>query len=732
MPHVAMRTATALAVALGLAACGGSGAGVASSGSIATTPAPSPPPTPTPTPTPAPTASAADSAEYRASAAPSLADAAYAYDRGITGKGVTIAVIDSGVARGSSAFAGRLSPDSTGFAQTVARCATCTPETVAPFSIDDRVGHGTSVAAIALGARDGSGTQGMAPDATLLALKIVAPDLTATSRPLPEGTAPNALLIPAALRYAVGKGAFVNVLALDGAAENSLASDLHAAMNEVRAADRLVVQALPNSDDGVSTGIAQALVGSDRNNAKWFLYAVAVDVSGNPRAGNGDPGALADRMLAAAGNGVTTIDASGATTTVSGNSFAAPAVAGAAALLKQYWPQLGGAAIARILLDTATDAGAPGVDAAYGAGLLNVAKAMQAQAPASSFVAAQAVLARFSSLTLSAPFGGGAALAERVGTMTVTDRYGRDFTMRGDTGIRSASSGLRVATMIGAAAPLLPQDAPRFGLTGGTIGAWGNARAMTPAVVTFSPAPGQRLTLAAQAAIDGGSGLSGTPLRAVIAMPTGMSSAWSAADGWSASVASGRAPDGRAALRRLTIDSPLGLGMQIAMLTEQGRVLGAAAGSDGARTTLATLTARRVVAGVDLAAHATLAQTRVAGGSDLLRFTRPLTATAFGVGGAHALWGGTVTLALSSPLRVEHATAVVDTPLRYDLQRAVLTTAATAVDLTPTAREIDLELGWSTHWGDRATVRLGAAHARAAGHVAGARDTAGFVSLSLR
>ena len=41
-------------------------------------------------------ASAADSAEYKASGAVVIAKAAYAYDRGITGKGVMIAVLDTG------------------------------------------------------------------------------------------------------------------------------------------------------------------------------------------------------------------------------------------------------------------------------------------------------------------------------------------------------------------------------------------------------------------------------------------------------------------------------------------------------------------------------------------------------------------------------------------------------------------------------------------------------------
>ena len=58
------------------------------------------------------------------------AKAAYAYDKGITGKGVTIAVVDTGIATTSAEFAGRISSDSKTFESRIARCATCAPETV--------------------------------------------------------------------------------------------------------------------------------------------------------------------------------------------------------------------------------------------------------------------------------------------------------------------------------------------------------------------------------------------------------------------------------------------------------------------------------------------------------------------------------------------------------------------------------------------------------------------------
>ena len=60
-----------------------------------------------------------------------------------------------------------------------------------------------------------------------------------------------------------------------------------------------------------------------------------------------------------------------------GTSFAAPIVSAAAALLKSGWPHLTPPGVSTILLTTATDVGAPGVDDEYGHGILNISASFE-------------------------------------------------------------------------------------------------------------------------------------------------------------------------------------------------------------------------------------------------------------------------------------------------------------------------------------------------------------------
>ena len=86
---------------------------------------------------------------------------------------------------------------------------------------------------------------------------------------------------------------------------------------------------------------------------------------------------LMDRFLVAPGELILVEDDAGGVKRATGTSLAAPLVSGAAALIQDRWPWFAAkpAETAYILLESARDLGARGVDAVYGAGLLDITAA---------------------------------------------------------------------------------------------------------------------------------------------------------------------------------------------------------------------------------------------------------------------------------------------------------------------------------------------------------------------
>ena len=93
---------------------------------------------------------------------------------------------------------------------------------------------------------------------------------------------------------------------------------------------------------------------------------------------NGADDLLMNRFMVAPGEFMLVSDGEGGVTRMSGTSFAAPLVSGTAALIADRWPWLSTRpnAVADIILESAKDLGAPGVDEVYGYGLLDVAAAL--------------------------------------------------------------------------------------------------------------------------------------------------------------------------------------------------------------------------------------------------------------------------------------------------------------------------------------------------------------------
>lgn len=91
-------------------------------------------------------------------------------------------------------------------------------------------------------------------------------------------------------------------------------------------------------------------------------------------------GLLMNRFLVAPGELLLVSDGKGGVTRMSGTSFSAPLVSGAIALIQDRWPWLKNYPrdVAKIILESAQDLGAPGVDPIYGHGLLDIEAAQSA------------------------------------------------------------------------------------------------------------------------------------------------------------------------------------------------------------------------------------------------------------------------------------------------------------------------------------------------------------------
>ncbi|HYD93793.1 MAG TPA: S8 family peptidase [Noviherbaspirillum sp.] len=275
------------------------------------------------------------------------ADAAHL--RGITGRGVVIGVLDTGISAGHREFdaAGKLLP---GFSA------------VSPGGdAADRTGHGSHVAAIAAAARNGKGIYGVAYEARILPVKVFA-DVGGSTAAVDSG-----------LRHAIGKADIVNLsLASNGAYDPG-------ALREAVRAGLLLVAAAGN--DGAFQPGWPARFAREAWAGNQIIAVGAVDGANRIAPFSNRAGDAAAWFLVAPGTGILSASLDGRYAVMNGTSMATPMVSGAAALIKQLWPALRADQVANILFVTATDLGAPGIDPVYGRGLLNVEKALAPVGP---------------------------------------------------------------------------------------------------------------------------------------------------------------------------------------------------------------------------------------------------------------------------------------------------------------------------------------------------------------
>jgi serine protease AprX len=283
-------------------------------------------------------------------------------DFGVTGAGVEVCIVDTGVDPNHEQLDGKAP---IAFFDAVAGLA---------IAYDDN-GHGTHVAGIAVGDSTGG-----------------------ADAPRYGGVAPGAALSAAKVLNAAGSGSMAQVMAgIDWCAARpsvrvismslgtSAASDgndgISRSVNSAVAAGKVVVVAAGNSGDDPRT------VGSPGAATGAITVGAVAEHSAPPGAANHSDGIyLADFSsrgptldgrikpdIASPGVSITSADAgtTGGYVTFSGTSMATPFISGTVALALQASPSWGPAEVRTALEGSAADRGAPGKDNEYGAGLVD-------------------------------------------------------------------------------------------------------------------------------------------------------------------------------------------------------------------------------------------------------------------------------------------------------------------------------------------------------------------------
>lgn len=342
--------AAVLAQAILLTACGGGGGPSATLPTVPDAPDPGIPTLPPPAPLPPPLA-----AQYHISPALQMTQYQVAHAQGHRGAGVTVAVVDSGFDPAfAPEFGARLLP---GFdASTGGGPVTADPE---------QFRHGTSMARIIGGSgtwADGRVTMiGVAPDSIIMPIKITERAdglLTHAQQGLAHvATRPEVRIVNMSFS-ALGESPW-----------------LAAEVTAIRDAGQLMVMGAGNNGANRLEPNYPARHAANPALASHMLVAGSVNADRTQTSYSQQAGSTRYRYLVAPG--AVNMGTQDAPFFSVGTSNAAAMVSGAAAVVWGRWSYLTADRVATILLETAEDLGAPGVDPVFGRGLLRLDQAMQ-------------------------------------------------------------------------------------------------------------------------------------------------------------------------------------------------------------------------------------------------------------------------------------------------------------------------------------------------------------------
>ncbi|GAA2613865.1 hypothetical protein GCM10010399_50910 [Dactylosporangium fulvum] len=306
-----------------------------------------------------------------------------------TGKGVVVAVIDSGVDATHPDLVGQVLPgidlvaDAAG-GTTDAQADPGPSVTSTKAGGTDPVGHGTTVAGLIAGSnKDSSGVVGIAPGAKILPVRVLDQ----------QNKYDDPAIVAKGVRWAVDHGADVINLSLGGATRSEA---IATALRYAAAKDVIVVACTGNiaTDPSIKEvwyparepGVV-AVAGLDAGVANDPASATPTP-AGQTSGGTGGSDALwsgsltgPETVLTAPAVNLTGAKPGGGYWQVQGTSFAAPLVAGAASLVRARYPRMSAANVINRLIETATDLGPEGRDDRFGFGEVNPVAALRAPVP---------------------------------------------------------------------------------------------------------------------------------------------------------------------------------------------------------------------------------------------------------------------------------------------------------------------------------------------------------------
>ncbi len=300
-----------------------------------------------------------------------------AHAAGFTGKGVTIGLLDSGIRRDHPTLSGR-----------VKQSFIYLDPKQNNVNVDDVIGHGTTVAQLAGGSAFGKWPGGIAPGANFVSARIISDkppkdDGSGKGNEVTDGSWLG--MIHADLIRAGAKISNNSWGGLYWKGDNVTTTFINAMKPFVVDWGGLVVFATGNesfANPSDTASLPSQGMGAEILERGWLAVAALDTLKPTQLASYSNACGLAMNYCLVAPGYVVFTDVNDTFDKPTywvgkGTSFAAPQVAGAAALVWEAFPYFDNNLVRQTLLGTAVDLGAPGVDPVFGHGLLDVGKAVK-------------------------------------------------------------------------------------------------------------------------------------------------------------------------------------------------------------------------------------------------------------------------------------------------------------------------------------------------------------------